>query len=131
VAAGPFAGEWSVHVTLLTIDASGYGILNWRTYSTCGESPPPCDIFSGNDIIDGGNATISLTAVGPNSASGEVLTTTVPHDIPLGPFTAHLDATKDLLSLSLPLFSTYPLCGTRARALPVGQQNAEGINCGA
>jgi hypothetical protein len=64
-------------------------------------------------------------------AAGQVLTTTVPGKVPLGAFTARLDRAKDLLYLSLPMFATYPLCGTGARALSVAQQNAEGINCGA
>ena len=132
--AGParaFAGEWSVHTTLLVVDPTGYGILAFRTYSTCGQDPPPCDIFSGNDIFDAGHATFTFSASGPTTASGQVLTTTVPTVLPLGRFTARIDPAKDLLYLSLPLFAHYPLCGPTARALTIDQQRAAGINCGA
>lgn len=128
---GVFAAFWRLHTTALVIDRSGYGIMSWRTHATCGQDPPPCDIFSGNEIIDGGNATLSLTRTGPSVASGRVLTTTAPDDVPLGPFTARLDGARDLLFPSFPLFKSQPLCGPAADALPVAEQKAKGINCGA
>jgi hypothetical protein len=115
----------------MAIDPTGYGIFDWRTYSTCGQDPPPCDIFSGNYIIGGGHASFSLAATGPATAIGTVLTTTAPRQVPLGRFTARLDPAKDLLQLSFPLVAQFPLCGPRADALPIAQQNASGINCGA
>ena len=125
-----FMGRWRLHSTVLFIDASGYGILNWRTYATCGQQAPPCDIFSGNDIVDGGFAAFTISASG-DTASGRVLTSSVPAQVPLGPFTARLDQERDLLQPSFPLFHGSPLCGPRADALSVGQQVAQGINCGA
>jgi hypothetical protein len=129
--AGAFAGHWRLHVTLMAIDPAGYGILSWRTYSTCGQDPPPCDIFSGNYIIDGGNATFALAATSPTTASGTVLTTTAPRQVPLGRFTARLDRVRDLIQVSFPLDGHLPLCGPSADAMPFAQQNALGINCGA
>ena len=115
----------------MVIDPTGYGILNWRTYRTCGPDPPPCDIVSGTFIIDGGNATFALTPTTPTTASGRVLTTTAPGQVPPGRFTARLDPTRNLLRVSLPLAADFPLCGPSADALPVTQQHAQGINCGA
>jgi hypothetical protein len=129
--AGAFAGHWRLHTTLLAIDPTGYGILSWRTYSTCGHDPPPCDIFSGNYIIDGGSATFTLAATSPTTASGRVLTTTAANQVPLGPFTARLDRVRDLIQVSFPLDGHLPLCGSSADAMPFAQQNAAGINCGA
>ena len=131
VPAGAFAAYWRLHVWSLAIDHSGYGIMSWRTDATCGQDPPPCDIFSGNQIVDGGHATLSLTSVGPSVASGRVLTTTAPADVPLGPFTLRLDGARDLLFPSFPLFKGQPLCGPTADAMPVTEQKAKGINCGA
>jgi hypothetical protein len=121
--AGSFAGQWIAHSALLMIHSPGYGILDWRTYKTCGHDPPPCDIIAGNDIINGGHATFSLAARGPTTASGEVLTTTVPHDVPIGRFTARLDPATDLLHLSVPLFLTNPLCGPNAATARAGLKN--------
>ena len=117
---------------MLTIDQSGYGIMDWRVYTTCGTGVRPlCDIFSGNEILDGGHATLLLNATGPTSANGEVLSTSDPADVPLGAFTARIDPVRDLLYPSFPLYAKYPLCGQKAEAMSVPQQQAMGINCGA
>jgi hypothetical protein len=84
----------------------------------------------GNEIIDGGYATFSMQATG-SSATGRVLSTSDPSAVPLGPFTMRLDQTKDVMYASLPLLSSSLLCGPQAEALPVAQQQSEGINCGA
>ena len=128
---GGFAGRWTLHVTLLAVDPTGYAILSWRTYRTCGDGVAPCDITAGNEIIDGGHATLILEPARTTSTSGTVLTTTAATSVPLGPFTAILDPVRDLLTLSLPLFAGQPLCGPKAAALSVAEQKGAGINCGA
>ena len=130
--AGTFAGLWEVHAHLLTIDSSGYGILDWRVYTSCAKGiRPPCDVMNGNEIVDGGHATLLLTAAGPASATGDILTTTDPTNVPLGAFSTRIDPVRDLLYSSLPLFAKYPLCGQKAEAMSVQQQQTMGINCGA
>jgi hypothetical protein len=94
----------------LNIDGSGYGVLDWRTYTWCWQGPPPCDFFIGDDIIDGGHADFVLMSTGPETASGRVLTSTTPAAVPLGRFTARLDPASGLLYLSF-LGRDYPLCG--------------------
>ena len=113
--AGAFAGTWGRHSTSLTIDPSGYGILDWRIYNDCGSSPPPCDFSAGNNIVDGGHATFRISATGPLSAAGEVESTTDSSAVPVGRFAARLAPSNDLLYLALPLFGGLPMCGPDSR----------------
>jgi hypothetical protein len=113
--AGAFAGTWYRHSTGLTVDPSGYGILDWRIYNDCGSGPPPCDFSAGNNIVDGGHATFRLSATGALLAAGEVEATTDSSTVPIGRFTARLDPSNDLLYLALPLFGALPMCGPDSR----------------
>jgi hypothetical protein len=115
--AGPaaaFAGTWHRHGSVVFIDGSGSGVADWRVYSWCSDAPPPCDLMIGDQIIDGGHATFTITVTGPTTATGRVLTTTVPADVPVGTFSARVDPTADVLDLSPRLFRGSPLCGRRA-----------------
>ena len=115
--AGPFAGQWSAHDTSVTVDPSGHGILTWRTYKTCGQDPPPCDSMSGNTITAGGRATILVTAIGDDTARGQVLTSTDPADFPPGPLKARLDPHADVVFFSpFPGGPHDPVCGPRAKS---------------
>ncbi|HMC04708.1 MAG TPA: hypothetical protein VKJ83_04470, partial [Actinomycetota bacterium] len=68
--AGVFAGTWFGHGRQLNIDGAGLGTLTWRTYTACGQDPPPCDTTIGNEIFNGGDATVFLASIGAASASG-------------------------------------------------------------
>ncbi|SRR5258708_3529045 len=112
--AGVFAGSWFAHGTVFYIDPSGSGIGRWRVYEWCSDRPPPCDLVTDHQIISGEFASFVLKAAGATTASGSVITTTVPAEVPIGPLTARFDPKEDLLWLSAPLFKDYPLCGPRA-----------------
>ena len=114
--AGPFAGQWSAHSTSLSIDRTGHGTLTWRIYRTCGEDPPPCDTMSGDLITPGGKATLVVTAQGPGSARGRILSSTDPADFPPGPLTARFDPHADVVYFSPFPVGPVPVCGPRARA---------------
>jgi hypothetical protein len=149
VHAGPFTGTWHVHTYSLTIKADGTGTAMWPTHVGCGsgpgEGPPPCDsvvpgtLAGGTHvdyIIDGGHAQIILTSVKGDTARGRIENSTVQSTLPDGPVTFRVSS-KDLLyvtpskpTTSSP-FGATPLCGPRAEALSISQQQAEGINCGA
>jgi hypothetical protein len=112
--AGVFAGRWFAHSTAFYIDPSGSGIGIWRVYDYCSDTPPPCDLVTDHEIISGGFASFVLEAAGATTASGRVVTTSVPAEVPIGPLTARFDPKADLLWLSAPLFKDYPLCGPHA-----------------
>jgi hypothetical protein len=115
--AGPFAGTWVGHGRQLDIAGSGLGTLTWRTYATCGQDPPPCDTTIGNEIFDGGAATVFLASIGPASASGRVVSSNTPDPFPVGPLTVRLDTATDLLYLSpTPFGQDVALCGPKAAA---------------
>ncbi|MDQ6949078.1 MAG: hypothetical protein M3256_23160, partial [Actinomycetota bacterium] len=98
---GWLAGSWYHHDLGVSVSSSGKGSMTWRV-GNCGDQPPPCDAINGDGIIDGGNAAIVFRVTGPTTASGTVLSTTKPSDVPLGPITARLDAGTDLVYLSTP-----------------------------
>ena len=113
--AGVFAGTWSGHGRQLNVDGTGLGRLTWRTYTTCGQDPPPCDTTIGNEIFDGGDATVFLTSLSAASASGRVVSSNAPDLFPVGPVTVRLDTAADLLYLSpTPFGQDVPLCGPKA-----------------
>jgi hypothetical protein len=112
-------GDWTAHTLVLTIDKLGTGRVRWRTYRTCGEDPTPCDTFKGDTIIDGGRATIRLAARGPTTASGRVVSSTDPADLPLGSVTLRFDPSKDVIHSRLSLGRPV-LCGPHAAALLCG-----------
>jgi hypothetical protein len=115
--AGVFAGTWFGHGRQLNIDGTGLGTLTWRTYTTCGQDPPPCDTTIGNEIFDGGDATVFLATISAVGASGRVVTSNTPDLFPVGPLTVRLDTATDLLYLSpTPFGQDVPLCGPKAAA---------------
>jgi hypothetical protein len=115
--AGVFAGTWFGHGRQLNIDGTGLGTLTWRTYTTCGQDPPPCDTTIGNEIFDGGDATLFLATISAAGASGRVVTSNTPDPFPVGPLTVRLDTATDLLYLSpTPFGQDVPLCGPKAAA---------------
>jgi len=115
--AGVFAGTWAGHGRQLTIDSTGVGTLTWRTYANCGQDPPPCDTTIGNEIFDGGAATVFLASIGPDNASGRVISSNTPDPFPVGPLTVRLDTATNLLYLSpTPFGQDVALCGPKAAA---------------
>lgn len=139
VAAGPMAGIWHVHTYYLTLTADGHGVFNWPIHATCGtgpgDSPPPCDTLRADgEIIDGGYATLTIIGRNGSSATGLIKSSTDTSTLPVGPVTLQL-ADNDVLYLHTqlpPASRAYDyLCGPRAIALPVAEQNAQHINCGA
>ena len=115
--AGVFAGTWFGHGRQLNIDGAGLGTLTWRTYTACGQDPPPCDTTIGNEIFNGGDATVFLASIGAESASGRVVSSNAPDVFPVGPVTVRLDPAADLLYLSpTPFGQDVPLCGPKAAA---------------
>ncbi len=93
-----FAGAWSGHDSGFDIRPDGRFTLSERTYRTCGQDPPPCDTLSGNEIINGDNASGQLTSVSGEIASGSVGQSTDPADTPAGPITVTLDPSTDTIS---------------------------------
>ncbi|HEX9315983.1 MAG TPA: hypothetical protein VGA71_11330 [Actinomycetota bacterium] len=115
--AGVFAGTWFGHGRQLSVDGTGLGTLTWRTYTTCGQDPPPCDTTIGNEIFDGGGATVFLASITAAGASGRVVSSNTPDLFPVGPLTVRLDTASDLLYLSpTPFGQDVPLCGPKAAA---------------
>jgi hypothetical protein len=139
VAAGPIAGIWHVHTYYLSVYADGHGVFTWPIHTTCGtapgQGPPPCDTLrNGNEIIDGGYATLTLTQRSGGSATGIVASSTDPSTLPSGPVSLQLGS-NDLLyvhtSTSAAAHAYDYLCGQQAASLPTAQQNGLRINCGA
>jgi hypothetical protein len=116
--AGNFAGAWHLHLFDLFIDASGSGIAQWRIYRPCATSPPPCDVDGPGGYVIGGFASFTLHATSDTEAAGEVLLTSDPEGVPMGPFVARYDPDRDLL-----YFGNSAFCGPSA--------GEYGENCGA
>lgn len=110
--AGAFAGAWYHHGIAMTIAAAGNGTADWRTYSTCGQDPPPCDTFAGNVIEDGGHATFTVTAATATTANVQVLASTDRKEVPLGSSTMTLDLQNQLLYWSD--WGQTAFCGTKS-----------------
>jgi hypothetical protein len=69
----PFANSWLRHGFSLTVNAQGWGMASWRIYQWCSDDPtPPCDAIIGNEIIDGGRATLIFSRANGTVASGTV-----------------------------------------------------------
>jgi hypothetical protein len=67
-------GSWYHHGFTLTIGADGSASAHWRVYRWCSTDPtPPCDQMvttaSGNQIIDGGQATMTVAVVPQSSVA--------------------------------------------------------------
>jgi hypothetical protein len=108
-----FVGTWVRHGFALTVNADGNGDASWRVYGWCSASPPPCDSIIGNQIIDGGHASIQLISVRGSSATGTIFGSTDPNGIADSPVTLTL-LPYDMASLTetgrLPPTTTL-LCG--------------------
>ena len=105
----PFVGVWSRHGAGLTISPDGSFSLEWRTYRTCGQDPPPCDQFVNNLIVSGGRAVGTLRAIGSRTAVGQVTATNDPAFAPDGSFLADI-TDYQLLTLRFPS-AALTLCG--------------------
>ncbi len=46
----------------MRIDPSGYGQIVFRTYTFCGDGPPPCDFIEQGEITNGGFADLTVAA---------------------------------------------------------------------
>ena len=83
---GPFAKGWGRHGFGLRIDPDGQARAGWRIYKWCHEDPtPPCDRLVGNEIRSGGGARLVFTRVEDTTAYGEVLETSDPETLAIGP----------------------------------------------
>jgi hypothetical protein len=127
-----FVGTWVRHGFALTVNADGNGDASWRVYGWCGASPPPCDSIIGNQIIDGGHASIQLISVRGSSATGTIFGSTDPNGIADSPVTLTL-LPYDMASLTetgrLPPTTTL-LCGD-AFAKLAPQSVLDSSPCGA
>lgn len=87
----PFAGDWDRHGFGLTVADDGSSHAAWRIYVWCDQGPPPCDsIENGNYLRSGGQADIAFSNVTDQDAEGEVLNTTDPSGLDVGPVTLSL-----------------------------------------
>ena len=84
-ALGSFAGRWQSHSFLLDIDAQGSGAATWRTYRWCSSAPPPCDDMRDNLITPGGRATFVVHDAGEQWVDIDVVESSDPASVPLGP----------------------------------------------
>lgn len=109
-----FAKGWSKHGFGIKINTDGSGEASWRTYKWCSDDPtPPCDSMEGNNIIDGGKATIKLSSVNGSTASGQVTSSSEPNVLIVAPLTLtileygmlELDQGSSKLSLCGPEFA--------------------------
>src|SRR6266545_1279339 len=86
-----FAKAWARHGFSLEIDSTGIGKVIWRVYEACSENPiPPCDQYTGTDIIPGGQADIVFTSVEGTFISGEIRGSSDSTFLPNGPVTLAL-----------------------------------------
>lgn len=108
-------GQWVGHGRMVSIDASGHGTLDYRTYQWCSDDPtPPCDRTKGNEIVSGGHIQFTLTASsGANSATGSVTTSNDPKT-PVG---EKITVTvPDAYHVSLSIWPDTPFCDPDAPA---------------
>jgi serine/threonine protein kinase len=95
-----FAGGWGAHGGGFVIKPNGSFTISLRTYQWCSDSPPPCDSFSGNTIINGDTASGQLSSSTGDVATGVVTTTSDPKDTPKGKIMISLDPATDIISVS-------------------------------
>ncbi len=108
------AGTWYRHGVDLTITPAGHATMEWRVYTVCGQDPPPCDNLQGNEVDDGGRATLELHMTSPTTASGTVVVTSDSSSLQLGPIQARFDEQHDLLFVDPFPGPGKPFCGPRA-----------------
>jgi hypothetical protein len=64
------------------MDRSGLGYIDWRTYVSCSDAPPPCEQPG---VTAGGEAIIVVTKqTAPGAAVGRAITSTQPSWLPIG-----------------------------------------------
>lgn len=81
-----FAQRWKRHGMAVTIDSSGHGDASWRVYRWCSDDPvPPCDAQSGNQVINGGRATLIFARIEGSTAYGQVNNSSDSRALPDGP----------------------------------------------
>ena len=145
VAAGAFAGSWSIHTASLSITSNGHGTIVYPFDVRCGsgpfESSSPCDVWVGNEILPGGHAEILLTNVGKATATGRIINSNDQAIIPNTSVTLRLGSLYgvELLYVTstsprpLRSFLTVPLCSPAARRYSSSHtsKTAPLLNCGA
>ena len=105
-----FVGTWFSHFGAFTIKADGSGTGSWRVYKWCSDDPtPPCDAQVNNNIVNGGNADIRITAVHGNTAFADVLHTTDAKSLPKGSVSITLVEPGDQLQVG-----GFTFCGPHA-----------------
>lgn len=91
VSLNAFVGDWSRHGMQLTVSDDGTAWARWRVYQWCGPAvAPPCDRIENDSLISGGQADLVFTPEAPNTAQGEILTSTDPQALDLGPVSLRL-----------------------------------------
>lgn len=104
-------GEWDGHGRHLTVDRAGHFEFVGRTYVVCGEGPPPCDRFVGNEIGDGAVANGVITSRRGNIAIAEVTSTNDTDYVPHGTASFVYDPANDTLTIQP---TDVSLCGPSA-----------------
>jgi hypothetical protein len=91
VSLSAFVGDWGRHGLQLTISDDGTAWARWRVYQWCGPGvPQPCDRIENDYLISGGQADLVFAPQAPDSAQGEVLSSTDAESYDLGPVTLRL-----------------------------------------
>jgi hypothetical protein len=124
---GPFTGSWRSHTTVVTIGGDGQGTATW---------PGPLGPGQSEATATPGRADLRVTGVSGTHGIGLVSGSTEPSVLANGPIRLQV-TTQDLLEIAQdgstavgPILGS-SLCGPSALALPLAQQVAAGIDCGA
>ena len=94
-----FVGTWYHHGAGISIGTDGIFNAFERTYTACGQDPPPCDRIVGNEIEDGYRAAGHLSTVAGIMATGEVTQTTKGY-LPEGPLVIKLNPRIDVITIN-------------------------------
>ena len=113
-----FVGQWIGHGRVMTIGATGRGLLTYRAYKNCSDDPtPPCDKIVNNEIQDGGRLTFqilqTITDNGNYGAEIQILTANDPSIDKSQPGGLGLD-THDVITADF--FNQSTFCGPDAPA---------------
>jgi WD40 repeat protein len=95
---GLFAGDWYHHDAGFSIGTDGTFTTSARTFTNCGQGPPPCDSTVGNTIEYGYHATGHLSTVVGTVTKGEVTQTTKGY-LPAGPLVITLNPRLDVITV--------------------------------
>ncbi|MGI8689080.1 MAG: hypothetical protein ACR2M3_10925 [Thermomicrobiales bacterium] len=128
-----YADTWARHGFALVVRTDGTADASWRIYRSCDDDPtPPCDQVQGNQILDGGTAHVTFTAIAPGGGiTGIVQGSTDPDTLMDGPVSFKLLPYYDMALLTAgPANNGIVLCGSHFADLapPDVVQNAP---CGA